>query len=481
MAALWVASSVVTISMLPKLSAPKVEDQLSAREPLVAEKHSPSMEGSGSPITQSKQYTPLAVFSNYPPESVTTKQYQEPKLAEAQRSPLKTPLPLIVLTVLVLMAGLLFWRLFLRVPVVPSNIITMTGRIEGDEASVAAKAAGRIGEVTVREGDQVQAGQIIATIEDDQLKSREESAQAAVQQSEARLVRSQQQIAVLQAQLAQSEMGVNQAGLDAEGRVHQAEAQLAGAEAQLAQAQVVYSQARYDAQQLTKLENQGVIPESSGRQARSVEEGQAATVQAARKQVEAARGGLTVAHANQINPQIRSSQSGAIQQQILQAQADVSGAQSDIQGARAQYREAQANRRDLQVIAPFAGTVATRTAEPGEVVAVGTPIITLVNLDEVYLRAFVTEGQIGRVKVGQPARVYLDSDPRHSLDAVVTRINPEASFTPANTYFRDDRVKQVVGVRLQLTNAQRSAKPGMPADGEILVTGNIWPLDTGHR
>jgi HlyD family secretion protein len=171
----------------------------------------------------------------------------------------------------------------------------------------------------------------------------------------------------------------------------------------------------------------------------------------------------------------------AVQGQILQARADIAAAQADAERARAQLEEARADRRDLQVIAPFAGTVATRTAEPGEVVMAGTPVITLVNLAEVYLRAFVPEGQIGRVSVGQPARVYLDSAPKTPIDAVVSRVDPEAAFTPENTYFREDRVKQVVGVKLQLRGAVGFAKPGMPADGEILVDGRAWPASYARQ
>jgi ABC-type glutathione transport system ATPase component len=147
------------------------------------------------------------------------------------------------------------------------------------------------------------------------------------------------------------------------------------------------------------------------------------------------------AQASLVNPAIRSSQAEAVRGQILQAEADIVAAKADAERARAQLEEAQANRQDLRVIAPFAGTVATRTAEPGEVVMPGTPIITLVNLSEVYLRAFVPEGQIGRVRIGQPARVYLDSAPTKPIDASVSRIDPEASFTPENTYFREDRVE----------------------------------------
>jgi HlyD family secretion protein len=197
-------------------------------------------------------------------------------------------------------------------------------------------------------------------------------------------------------------------------------------------------------------------------------------VAAARRQVEAARGAVITARANLVNPAIRSSQVAAVQGQILQAGADLAAAEADAERARAQLEEARANRQDLQVLAPFAGTVATRTAEPGEVVTAGTPIVTLVDLTQVYLRAFVPGGDIGRVRLGQPARVYLDSAPTTPIEAVVSRVDPEASFTPENTYFREERVKQVVGVKLALRGAVGFAKPGMPADGEILVEGHEW-------
>jgi len=182
-----------------------------------------------------------------------------------------------------------------------------------------------------------------------------------------------------------------------------------------------------------------------------------------------------VATANLANPAIRSAQSAGVRSQIAQQQAEVASAGADAERARAELTEAQANRQDLTVRAPFDGTVATRAAEPGEVVQAGTAIVTMIDLSKVYLRGFVPEGQIGKVKVGQAARVYLDSNPKSPLDASVSRIDPQATFTPENTYFRDDRVKQVVGLKLQLKSGIGYAKPGMPADGEILVAGDRWP------
>ena len=389
---------------------------------------------------------------------------------------------LVVGALLVLgLLGLGGWRLFFAGPGLPPGVIGVSGRIEGDDAAVGAKASGRIREITVREGDRVEAGQVIAELDDAQVRAREQMSEAAVRQAEARVRLSQHQITVLKEQLRQSELGVEQSRTDAQGRVNEAEGRLAAAEAQLAQAEAAYAQAKWERETYTRLFKQGAVAEQEARQKQYTEEGQAAVVAASRRQVEAAQGALTTARANLANPAIRSSQVAAVQGQILQAEADSAAAQADAERARAQLDEARANRTDLKVIAPFAGTVATRTAEPGEVVMAGTPVITLVNLGEVYLRAFVPEGDIGRVRVGQPARVYLDSAPGTPIDAVVMRIDPEASFTPENTYFREDRVKQVVGVKLQVRGAVGFAKPGMPADGEILVDGQDWPTRQARR
>jgi HlyD family secretion protein len=350
----------------------------------------------------------------------------------------------------------------------------LSGRIDSDDAAVAAKTQGRIREITVREGDMVRANQVIAVLDDEQLKAREQQESSAVEQAEARVRQAEQEVAVLLAQLEQSRLTITQADIDARGRVIQAEGQLAAAEAELARAQAANRQAQYDKERYTELTEHGVVSQREGRQFITAAETQTAVVLAAERQVEAARGALTAASANLENPGIRSAQASAIEQQIRQAQSAIASAQAEADRARARLAEAQANRRDLQIIAPFDGVVATRAAEPGEIVTAGTPIVTLVNLDQVYLRGFIPEGQIGLVRVGQAARVYLDSNTKQPLEAVVSRIDPQASFTPENTYFRDDRVKQVVGVKLQLTNPQGFAKPGMPADGEVLIEGGQW-------
>jgi HlyD family secretion protein len=382
----------------------------------------------------------------------------------------KPKLKKVVIALVVLsFAGGAAWYFLIRKDAGPKNLIKLSGRIEGDDATVSTKIAGRIREITVREGDHVKVGQLIAVIDDDQVNAREEQEESKVQQAEARLRSAQQQVSVLQAQLEESNIGVDQAKVDAQGRVSQAEAQVAQAEAELAKAEADYSQAHYDEERYTTLAKDGDVPERTGRQARTTAEAHAAAVRAAKRQVDVARGSLLMAKANLSNAAMRTSQATAIRQQILQAQSEISAAAAEEEHARAKLKEVQADRADLQIVAPIEGTVATRSAEPGEVVAAGTPLVTVVDLNAVYLRGFIPEGEIGRVRTGQIARVYLDSAPGKPLEAIVSRIDPEASFTPENTYFKDDRVKQVVGVKLTLKSAGGYAKPGMPADGEVVT------------
>lgn len=380
----------------------------------------------------------------------------------------------LAIMIITLAAGTLAWWFFLRGQAAPKEIVALSGRIESDDAAVAAKTSGRIREITVREGDLVKSGQVIATLDDDQIKAREEQERAAVTQAEAKVVQAQQEISVLEAQLQQNRLAMTQSQADAQGRVSQAQAEVAAAEASLAQARATLKQAVYDKEKFTTLVKQGVVSDRESMQYTTAAETQEAVVAAAERQVEAARGALHAAKASLDNPAIRAAQVAAIERQISQAQTVVAWSQADANRARSRLQEAQANRRDLNIVAPFDGTIATRAAEPGEVVAAGAPIVTLVNLNQVYLRGFIPEGDIGRIRVGQPARIYLDSNTKKPLEATVSRIDPQASFTPENTYFRDDRVKQVVGVKIQLTNPQGFAKPGMPADGEVLVEGSQW-------
>lgn len=352
------------------------------------------------------------------------------------------------------------WRVYAAGSRLPDNVIAVSGRIEGDDSAIASKQPGRVVSVRYREGDSVRAGDVIATLDDAQ-------ARAAVADARARLQAATRQTSVMDAQLRQAQLSTGQAEGVVTGGVSQAESQYAAARADLTRAESAYRLAEDDQRRAVALYASGDIAQARRDQAVSTAQQTGAAVQAAQQQVDAAQAVLAQARANEAEPPIR-------QQQANAAAAQINTQNATIRAASAQLQQAEANLQDLTVRAPFNGTVMVRAVEPGEVLAAGTPIVTLLNLDKVYLRAFVPEEQIGRVAIGQPARVFLDSDPAHPLDAYVLRIDPEAMFTPENTYFRSDRVKEVFGVKLALRTGFGYAKPGMPADGEILVSGQ-WP------
>jgi HlyD family secretion protein len=378
------------------------------------------------PETEQK---PQSIEPNREPQSNEEPRRQQPVPVPAPSKPVlrsRRPITIVVALAVLATAGYFAWRPFFTSSRVPDSVVVLSGRIEGDDSAVAPKTSGRILEVRVREGDAVQAGDTIAVLDDQQVRAREDQARAALLQATARAKAAHDQVAVLEEQLQQGK-------------------------AEVAQQEASYELALFDKEAYTRLAKTGAVSERQGKQAESTAGQQAAALAAARRRV------------------------AAVQMQLAQQNAEIASANATTLQARAQLNEAQANAHDLIVMAPFAGVVATRTAEPGEVVIAGTAIITLLDLSKVYLRGFVPEGQVGKVKVGQLAHVYLDSNPKQAIDAYVSRIDPQATFTPENTYFRDDRVKQVVGLKLQLKGAFGYAKPGMPADGEILVQGNQWP------
>ena len=393
-------------------------------------------------------------------------------IADAQR---RRKLTIGAAIVILIAVALVVWKVFFSTPALPASIVAVSGRIEGDDSAVASKTTGRILQVTVREGDSVNAGDPIAILDDAQIRAREDQARAALAQAEAKDTAARAQIATLQQQLLQSRLQVGQSKLDTEGHVKQAEADLAAAQSDLAQQQAAYKIAAFNKDAYGRLAKSGAVSEQQGLQAAATADQQAAAVAASQRRVEAAQAELTTAQGTLSNPSIHESQVTLVRSQIAQQQAEVASAAAQTQQAQADLAEAQDNRQDLIIRAPFSGTIVTRAAEPGEMVTAGTAIVTMLDLTKVYLRGFIPEGQIGEVKLGQPGRVFLDSNPKQPIDAYVSRIDPEETFTPENTYFQSDRVKQVVGVKLQLKGAFGYAKPGMPVDGEILVQGDKWP------
>ena len=352
-----------------------------------------------------------------------------------------------------------------------ANAIFVSGRIEGDVTNVAPKLSGRVVEVAVREGDSVRKGDVLVRLSGKQTEAGRQEADARVSVTRRRVEQARQQVSVLQTRLQQAQLQEDQAGLESRGRVAQAEGQLASAQADLARAKADLEQNVADARRYGALAEKGAVSRQQAEQFETKVETSQAIVEAAQKQVAAAEGAVEIAKASLANPKIRAAEIATLRQQIEEARAGVNSSQAEVAAGEASLSRADADVEDLTITAPFDGQIITRSVEPGQVIGAGSTLLTMVDPAGLYLRGFVPEGQIGHVKVGQQAEVYLDSAPETAISAEVMRVDPQAMFTPENTYFQEDRVKQVVGVKLLLKGGSGSAKLGMPADARILLEG----------
>jgi HlyD family secretion protein len=137
---------------------------------------------------------------------------------------------------------------------------------------------------------------------------------------------------------------------------------------------------------------------------------------------------------------------------------------------------AQSHVDKTRVTAPRSGVVLERVAEPGEVVAPGQPVAVLADLSTARLRVFIPERDLGRVRLGAPARIRVDSFPNREFEARVAQVDAQAQFTPRDVHMANERSRTVYGVLIEAANTDGVLKPGMPADAWILSDpGAEWP------
>jgi HlyD family secretion protein len=400
----------------------------------------------------------------------------------------------LLLPIALLVAGIAVTTWYLTTP---SGVqpLEVSGRIEGYETNIGAKFAGRVNYIAVREGDLVKKGQVIVRMDDEQIQAQLKGADARIIATQQQEEQARLQINVLESQIQENQLNLQQAQGDAKGRVEQAEANLASSVAQLNEAQANFEQAKAESKlakinrdRYAKLVKDGAVNQQQFDRAQTDYETAIAIVAARQgsvtsfsKLVNAAQGQLQQAQTSTLNPNIRQAQIASLRTQLIQARAKLAAAQADVNNARAARQEIQSQITDLNIISPIDGVVITRSIEPGAVVTTGRNLLTVINPDEVYMRGFIPEGEIGKIKVGQQAKVYLDSAPEKPLSAKINAIDTEASFTPENIYFKEDRVKQVFGVKIGIDRPDGLAKPGMPADAEIVTDTSQANLQNGDR
>ncbi len=294
--------------------------------------------------------------------------------------------------------------------------LRLSGNIEVIQVEASFRVAGKVLERPVDEGQRVEAGQLLARLDARDLE---------------------QQVAMRQADVATARAALD--ALLAGSRLEEVEA----AKAALEQASADLRRLEPEAVRIRELQQQGIL---------SLRD-----YEASRAAVEAARG--KVRQADQQYALIRK---GPRKEDIDQFRARFEQASQALGLAQTQLGYAT-------LLAPTAGIILSKNIEPREYVAPGTSVVTLANLGQVWLRAYVEEADLGRVKVGQKASVTSDTYPGKRYEGRVSFIASEAEFTPKSVQTRKERAKLVYRVKIELPNPAMELKPGMPVDGEIIL------------
>ncbi|MBS0165170.1 MAG: efflux RND transporter periplasmic adaptor subunit [Nitrospira sp.] len=322
----------------------------------------------------------------------------------------------------------------------PDGLIQANGRIEGDHVTVASKFPGRITELLVREGATVTAGQVVIRLDDVQTRAKVDQAKHAAEALEAQVQAAHTTLAIL--------------NLDVPLAIERADAQVAKAKDIVDKALSVEREARSDAQRFRDLAEKDEA---------SIQQRDQAVMrwEVAQKDIASSRSALT-------KEMKELAQAELGWKRIRAKEAEVSALESQRDQAHAVLDEVESVLKDLTITAPTSGTVTTRMVDMGEVVAAGTPLLELVDLDHLYLKVYVPEVQIGKLRLDLQARIFTDAFPEQPFEATVRYIASKAEFTPKEVQTPDERVKLIYAVKLYLAaNPDHRLTPGLPADAII--------------
>ena len=328
-----------------------------------------------------------------------------------------------------------------------------SGTVEARNIRVGSKIGGRIDKVLVREGDSVQPGQVLITFDDQELR-------AALQQSRAGAEKSQrgyrpEEIAEARAVAAQSkaEYELKKNGYRQED--------IAAAQADVDRAAADETRSRLDFQRYDALAKKDLV----SKQQRDTAE---ANWKMAVAQTDNAQHKL-----DELQRGYRPEEIAGAEARYLQAQATLDkyvrgNRPEDIDAARAAMAYDEARFRERQVLAPSAASVEVLDVRPGDLISPNTPVATLLERDEIYVRIYIPETEIYRVHVGQKAQITVDSVGKQVFGGAVEQINQQAEFLPRNVQTREERVHQVFGVKIRIDDSSHRVLPGMAADVKLL-------------
>ncbi len=360
----------------------------------------------------------------------------------------------------------------------PSNRIEASGTIETTEVDVSYQVAGRVQELLVQEGDRVSQEQVISKLDRQPLFEALQRAQAQLESAKVTLLQQQEALAMAKKTLQQQQEAAQAAVAAAEAMYEQARTgpriqELKEAEASLASAEAAVTKAKLDRDRAQELVKRKVYSQAALDAAE-------ATFSSASSQRDAAKQALDLLYEGTRQEQIDSAQAQLRQSKAALAQAtsnlmqiqikerDVAGAKARLQDAQAAYNIAEINLNYGFLKAPVSGWVLLKNIEAGEVVNVGTPVVTLGNIEDLWMNVYVGEREVGRLRLGGPVTVRVDSYPNEAFLGKIIFISQEAEFTPKNIQTKDERTKLVYRVKVSIQNKDQKLKPGMPADAELV-------------
>ncbi|MHB8654579.1 MAG: HlyD family secretion protein [Terriglobia bacterium] len=340
---------------------------------------------------------------------------------------MKSKIPIVIL-VLAVIAGALYWGLR-----TPAGDLVLTGIVTTDEVIVSSQIAGRMGQLLVKEGDTVTQNELLAVIDPQELKATQEF----YAQSEAGS----------NSQVKEAEAGVRFQELQTRDQIRQAQETLASIVAQEAEAAADLERTRLDYQRSQSLFKQGIVSAQVNDQARTAHEAAAAHLQALQKQADAQRAAVALAQSNA--------------QQVAMRQSQLAASTHQLAAAGAQTQTAQVRLGYTEIRAPINGLVAERVALQGEVVSPSQPIVTLINPDNLWIRADVEETYIDRIRLGDTLMVRFPSGLERRGTVFFRGV--DAGFATQRDVSRTKRDIKTFEIRLRVDNSDRRLSPGLTA------------------
>jgi HlyD family secretion protein len=327
-----------------------------------------------------------------------------------------------------------------------------SGTIEARDIRVGSKVGGRIDKVLVREGDFVQAGQVLITFDDKELLASLSQTRANAEKAERgyrpeEIAEARAAAAQARAEYDQRKNGYRQEDIDA-------------AQADFDRATADEVRTRLDAERYDALAQKDLV----SKQQRDTAD---ANWKMAVAQKENAQHKLDELKRGYRPEEIASAEARYHQTEATLEKLERGNRREDVDMARAAMAYDEARFRERQVLAPSNATVEVLDVRPGDLIPPNTPVATLLERDQIYVRIYIPETIIGQVHLGQKAEIHVDSFPNQMFQGVVEQINQQAEFLPRNVQTREERVHQVFGVKVRIDDDSHRVLAGMAADVKL--------------